>query len=209
MCQELFSTLETRWWIKGSSCLHAADFLVGRESRDKGINILASILSLLSLYTASIERAVHTACLYFHFLFRTGFLTLLPTQLQSSSTLRHLRQGHHQGSPFTCTSQGHFSVHSQLNSAATGISWNSLLLCSSSPSLANIPLWLLFLRFLFFSFALKMAVLLELYPSLSHSMCSPWTTASHAPGIYCQSCLLRNTECAASGQAFLKSSTHI
>lgn len=164
MCQELFSALEVKWRIKGSSCLHAADCLVGRESRDKFINILVSILSLLSLYPASTERAVYTSCLHFRFRLRLEFLPYSqhiccpPPRYNSSG------QGHCQGSSSTCTSQWHCSVHSQLNSAATGISWNSLLLCSSSPSQANIPLWLLSLRFLFFSFPLKVAALLELYP---------------------------------------------
>lgn len=91
MCQELFSALEVKWRIKGSSCLHAADCLVGRESRDKFINILVSILSLLSLCTASTERAVYTSCLYFRFLFRLEFLPLLPAHLLSSTTLKQLR----------------------------------------------------------------------------------------------------------------------
>lgn len=111
-----------------------------------------------SPHAAQLERAVYTACLYFHFLFHLGFLiALLPTGLQSPATtqLKQLREKSSPMTSSTCKFQGHFSVHSWLNSqqqqALLAIPCYSVLL----PLWSRIPPWPLFLRFLFFSFLFK------------------------------------------------------
>lgn len=189
MCHEFFSALEVKWRIKGSSCLHAADCLVRRESRDKFINILVSILSLLHFTQ---ERAVYTSCLYFHFLFRLEFFPLLPAHLLSSTTLKQLRP----------RSPPRELLYLYISMAL--LSPLSVKLCSNRHFL-KFPIALLFfslsgqhnLSDYFFSGSFSSASPLKWQHfwssalGLSHSICSPWTTASHAHGIHCQWCLLR------------------